>query len=394
MRYFTPPQIHLVNPVQITTDRDRHFNLSLDLLCIAGIDGYFKQVNPSWTRILGWSESELLSRPVVDLIHPEDRDRTLQARANLAKGILLSGFENRYLCKDGTYRWLSWQSSVEPGASTVFGVARDITERRRLDHEHLIASKLESTGILAGGIAHDFNNLLAGLMLNLDMITLTGLINPDQEIFLHQAQECTRAARVLARQLIMFAHGENSVRQPRDLRTLLQKSLDTALSGSPVQGQLELAPDLWPAMVDEDQIDLVIRQVVLNAREAMPAGGTVSLSAKNLEGNRSPGPGGPAENQVQITVTDEGTGIPPDLLPKVFDPYFSTKQRGTQKGMGLGLTICHTVIKKHGGVISIDSQPERGTTVTIRLPAAPSPSAMKPDFATTPRQTEDGRLLL
>lgn len=370
-----PPQIHLVNPVQITTDRDRHFNLSLDLLCIAGIDGYFKQLNPSWTRILGWTESELLGRPVVDFIHPEDRERTLQARANLAKGIMLSGFENRYLCKDGTYRWLSWQSSVEPGASTVFGVARDTTERRRRDHEHLIASKLESTGILAGGIAHDFNNLLTGLMLNLDMINLTGTISTDQKNFLHQAQESARAARVLAHQLITFAHGEAPVRKATDLRNLLQKSLGAALNGSNVRGHLEVAPDLRPALIDENQIALVIRNVVMNAREAMPAGGTVRLQAKNREENRSPEPGGPAENQVQITVTDEGTGLPPDLLPKVFDPYFSTKQRGNQKGMGLGLTICHTIIQKHGGAIAIDSQSERGTTVTIHLPAAPNSAA-------------------
>src|SRR5438045_1439230 len=94
-------------------DYNRMFNLSLDLLCIAGLDGYFKRVNPSWTRVLGWSEAELLSRPVADFIHPEDRERTLQARANLAKGIPLRGFENRYLCKDGSHRWLSWQSNLE-----------------------------------------------------------------------------------------------------------------------------------------------------------------------------------------------------------------------------------------------------------------------------------------
>lgn len=361
-----------MNPDQINADRDRHFNLSLDMLCIAGIDGYFKQVNASWTRVLGWSESELLARPVLDFIHPDDREPTLRARADLAEGIMLSGLENRYICKDGTYRWLSWQSSVETGSLTVFGVARDITERRRIDHEHLIASKLESTGILAGGIAHDFNNLLTGLMMSLDMINLTGPISPDQEIFLHQAQESALTARLLARQLIMFAHGDASVRKPCELRALLQKSLDAALSGSNVHGHLELAPDLWPAMVDEDQIGLVIRNVVLNSREAMPTGGTVHLRAKNLEGVRPFGQAVSSENQVQITATDNGCGIPPDLLPKVFDPYFSTKQRGTQKGMGLGLTICHTVVQKHGGVITIDSQPKRGTTVTIHLPASAS----------------------
>ncbi len=351
-------------------DRDRLFDLSLDLLCIAGLDGYFKQVNPSWTRVLGWSKEELLSRPVADFMHPEDRERTLRARADLARGIPVRGLENRYLCKDGSYRWLAWQSSVEPGASTIFAVARDITERRQSDQEHLILSKLESTGILAGGIAHDFNNLLTNLQLNLEMIGLTGPLAPPQKQHVSQARETLHAARALTEQLLTFAQGGVSAHRIVDLKNLLQQSLDVALSGSNVRGESALAPDLWSVEVDEAQIGQVIRNLVLNAREAMPDGGTVRLRAENAvldvahSGDAAPG------DYVRITVADEGSGIPPEVLPKIFDPYFSTKQRGAQKGMGLGLTICHSVLQKHGGLIAVESRPGHGTTVLCHLPAA------------------------
>ena len=356
--------------VEADRDRDRLFDLSLDLMCIAGLDGYFRQVNPSWTRVLGWSKDELLSRPISDFMHPEDRERTLRARADLARGIPVRGLENRYLCKDGSYRWLAWQSSIEPGAATVFAVARDITERRQSDHEHLILSKLESTGILAGGLAHDFNNLLTNLQLNLEMIGLTGPLAPHQKQHVSQAGETLHAARALTEQLLTFAQGGVSAHRIMDLKPLLQRSLDVALSGSNVRGESALAPDLWTAEVDEAQIGQVIRNLVLNAREAMPAGGTVRLRAENVVFDTSQSADSPPGDYVRITVTDEGAGIPPEVLPKIFDPYFSTKQRGAQKGMGLGLTICHSVLQKHGGTIAVESRPERGTTVFCHLPAA------------------------
>jgi PAS domain S-box-containing protein len=361
--------------VQTAADRERHFNHSLDLLCVAGLDGYFKEVNPSWTRVLGWSRSELLARPVEEFMHPEDRERTLLARANLAKGVPLRDFENRYLCKNGSYRWLSWQSAIEPEGSTVFAVARDITERRQMENEQLIVSKLKSTGIMAGGIAHDFNNLLTGIMLNLEMLRLTGDMNPQQKKHIQQALDTALAAHAITQQLLTFASGGDSARKTIVLTELLQQSLDLALSGSNSRGDFKLAPDLWPAEVDEDQITQVIRNLVLNAREAMPAGGIVVLCAENLALDASHGLGLPPGNYLHLRVTDEGNGISPEISSRIFDPYFSTKQRGTQKGMGLGLTICHSVIQKHGGTIKVESLVGRGTTIHCYLPAAQLPAA-------------------
>ncbi|MEZ0218036.1 MAG: ATP-binding protein [Rariglobus sp.] len=357
-------------PTQAAAERDRLFNLSLDLLCVAGLDGYFRQVNPSWTRVLGWTPEELLARPVADFMHPEDRERTLQARAGLAKGVPVRGLENRYLCKDGAYRWLSWQSSVEPGAKTVFAVARDITERRQADQERLVLSKLESTGILAGGIAHDFNNLLASLLLNLEMIEVFGPLNDRQKPLLRQALETVESSQTLTEQLLTFADGGAWSRNLTDLRPLLQHSLELGLGGSSLLGECLLPPDLWPAEVDASQISQVVRNLVLNAREASAEGGRVMLRAENLPLAACNTPNLRPADYLHISVHDEGAGIPAEALPKVFDPYFSTKRRGPQKGMGLGLTICHAVVQKHGGTLLIDSTPGGGTTVHCYLPAA------------------------
>jgi PAS domain S-box-containing protein len=354
-------------------DYDRLFNLSLDLLCVAGLDGYFKRVNPSWTRVLGWSEAELLARPVESFMHPEDRGRTLQARSELAKGVPVRGLENRYLCKDGSCRWLSWQSVLEPGASTVFAVARDVTERRQQDQEHLVLSKLESTGILAAGIAHDFNNLLASLLLNVDLVSMCDGTTDEQEHHLQQARQTVMTARALTQQLITFAEGGAPLRRACDVKTLLARAMSVGLTGSTIDGQCELADDLWLAELDEGQISQVIRNLILNAREAVPANGIIRLRAENAVIQAGSAEGCPAGNYLRITLTDNGTGIAPEILPKIFDPYFSTKQRGSQKGMGLGLTICRMVIGKHGGSVTVDRRSEGGTRVVCYLPAlAPS----------------------
>jgi PAS domain S-box-containing protein len=350
-------------------DYRRLFDLSLDLLCVAGIDGFFKLVSPAWTRVMGWSEAELLARPVEEFMHPDDRARTLQARSNLARGVPVRGLENRYLCKDGSYRWLAWQSAIDEGGTTVYAVARDVTERRRRDQEQLVFNKLECTGIFAAGIAHDFNNLLASLRLNLDMVGVYGATNREQETCLRGASEALDAAKSLTQQLITFAAGGGPARQPIDLKNLLLESFHFALVGSALRGDCSVAPDLWRTEVDKTQIGQVICGLVLNAREASPANESVRLEAENVVLEALLAQELPAGNYVRIRITDHGGGIPAEIIPKVFDPYFSTKARGTQKGMGMGLTLCRSILHKHGGAIAIESQPGRGTVVTCYLPA-------------------------
>lgn len=384
-------------PAQNAADLDRFFALSLDLLCIAGLDGYLKRVNPSWTRVLGWSEAELLSRPVAEFMYPEDRERTLQARARLAQGIPVRGLENRYLCKDGSYRWLSWQSTVYREGDLVFAVARDITERRRSDEEHLVLSKLESTGLLASGVAHDFNNLLAGLLLNLEMTRLVGAVTPAQLQHLRQAQEAVRLAQGLTRQLVTFADGERAPRRMIDLKPLLRRSLELALTDSSIRGETDLDSDLWPVEVEEPQIRQVVKNLVRNACEAMPGGGVIKLAARNVVLDAEHAGDTAAGDYVCFTVTDRGAGIPAQAQDKVFDPYFSTKRRGPQKGMGLGLTICHAILRQHGGQIVVDSRPGAGTAVRCYLPALRGAFPNAPeesDEAPIPEVRSERRLLV
>jgi two-component system, cell cycle sensor histidine kinase and response regulator CckA len=350
-------------------DYRRLFDLTLDLLCVAGIDGYFKRVNPSWTRVLGWSEHELLSRPIADFMHPEDRARTLEARARLRRGILVQGLENRYLCKDGSFRWLAWQSAIDSSGTTVYAVARDITERRKQEQDHLAFSKLECTGILAGGIAHDFNNLLATVRLTLDMVGLSGELNEPQKACVRQAVDAVESAKALTQQLITFAQGGTPARQTLDLRSLLYQSVELALAESPVRAECLFAPDLWLVEVDKTQIGEVIYGLVSNARESAPVSGTVRIEAENVVLGPAQGIELPPGDYVRIGVIDDGAGIAPEIMAKVFDPYFSTKQRGARKGMGMGLTVCRSIIQKHGGLIRIEPAPTRGTKVICYLPA-------------------------
>lgn len=350
-------------------DFARLFDLSLDLLCVAGGDGYFKRVNPAWTRVMGWSAEELLARPVEWFMHPDDRSRTLQARAELLKGKPVRGLENRYQCKDGSYRWLSWQSSYAPETHLVFAVARDITERRKQDQERLVMSKLEATGILASGLAHDFNNLLASLLLNVEMVSLTMEPTREQERYLQQARHAIEQAKLLTQQLITFADGGVSGHQLCDLRELLVECVKEAQQQASLHLPCELAPDLWPAELHRAQIVQVVRALVANALEATPAGGRVQLRAENVVLPTGALWDLPAGDYVRVTVEDEGSGIAPEILPNVFDPYFSTKSRGVQKGMGLGLTVCRSILRHHGGAISIESRANRGTTVVFHLPA-------------------------
>lgn len=376
------------------SDYQRLFELSLDLLCVAGLDGFFQKVNPAWTRVLGWSEAELLSRPVADFMHPEDRERTLQARAELAKGIVLRGLENRYMCRDGSHRWLSWQSAVEIGANKVFAVARDITEQRRRDREYLILSKLESTGIFAAGIAHDYNNLLGGLLLNLDMVALSGATNDKQEEHLQQARQSIYAAEALTQQLVTFANGSTGPRRTLELSPLLRQSLELSVSGSELRTECVIAANLHPVEADEAQLSQVIRGLVLNAREAILGAGTIRLSATNVELDSTGAKEGTPCQYVRIAIEDDGVGIAPEILPKIFDPYFSTKPRGARKGMGLGLTICRTVIQRHGGTIAVESTLGRGTTVVLHLPAVRRGSEAAPPETSQPAKASQKILVM
>ncbi|MEW6110238.1 MAG: ATP-binding protein, partial [Nitrospirota bacterium] len=246
----------------------------------------------------------------------------------------------------------------------------DITDRKKMEEELLNARKLESIGFLAGGIAHDFNNLLAVI---LGCISLAKMhLSPEDDILeiLENAEEASIRAADLTKLLITFSKGGAPVKKTINIAELLRNSAGFALSGSNIKCEFNIPDDLWPVEVDEGQIKQVVYGMVLNSREAMPEGGIINVRAGNItisEKNEFLLKEG---EYIKISIEDHGVGIPKENLSRIFDPYFSTKRKATQKGMGLGLSICYSIIKSHNGLITVKSEIGTGTTFHIYLPAS------------------------
>jgi two-component system, cell cycle sensor histidine kinase and response regulator CckA len=286
------------------------------------------------------------------------------------------------------------EAAVTASGRECRAVLEDIAEHKRAEEDRLILNKLESTAILVGGIAHDFNNLLTMVLLNLELAQAH--IPPGEELanFLEQAKQATLTSAGLVRQLLTFANGGAPIRKPTRLAGVIQDSVRLAVSGSRLRCDFSLPEDLWLAEVDAGQIGQVIRNLMLNARDAMPEGGVISVRAENVVLGPRENPALSPGDYVRVSIADCGGGISKELLLKIFDPYFSTKQRGSQKGMGLGLAICHTVMQRHGGAIAVESEPGgKGTIFRLLLPASrkllPREKASVP--ASRPRR---GRILV
>ena len=241
-----------------------------------------------------------------------------------------------------------------------------MAERQRMEDELLKARKIKSVGVLAAGIAHDFNNLLTGILGYVSLAKVVAQTDAKVVAYLTAAEQACQRATALTQQLLTFAKGGAPVRHTVSLVELLKACVDFVLRGANVRGDIQIAADLWPVDVDAGQINQVIHNVVLNAMQAMPGGGTVQVRAENVAlaaGVPFPLPEG---QYVKITVQDPGCGIPKEVLANIFDPYFTTKPEGN----GLGLTTAYAIVIKHEGYITIASEVGVGTTVVIYLPAS------------------------
>jgi PAS domain S-box-containing protein len=252
---------------------------------------------------------------------------------------------------------------------------KETTDRGKMEQELLKAQKLESFGILAGGIAHDFNNLLASISVNISLALLD--IDPKNSSYrkLEGAKKASLRAQDLTLQLLTFSKGGDPVRKQVAVADLIREVTGFADHGSRTKFFFSLPDDLWPADVDESQISQVIHNLIINADLAMPRGGTITISCENVvvaPPSKLPLRQG---NYVRINVRDHGVGIPREHLSKIFDPYFTTKQ----KGSGLGLAMAHAIISQHGGHILAESEPGKGTTFVIYLPAAVIGTVQKND---------------
>jgi CheY-like chemotaxis protein len=228
--------------------------------------------------------------------------------------------------------------------------------------------KLESLELLAGGIAHDFNNILTGILGNISLAK--AWVDPGDRLFerLNEAEKGSLRARDLALQLLTFAKGGSPIKTVASITCLMEQSIHFALRGSNARSQFFFKEGLWPVEIDEGQISQVFQNLVINAQQAMPEGGAIQIDAENLTvaSDQEKYPPFKKGNYVKISIKDHGIGIPKDNLSKIFDPYFTTKQ----KGSGLGLAISHSIIQKHEGYLTVESEPGTGTTFFIYLPAS------------------------
>ncbi|HSH93181.1 MAG TPA: ATP-binding protein [Roseimicrobium sp.] len=359
-------------------------------------DGNIIEANLTAATLLGIERSALLKRRFALLLSKACSRVVPQHLEEMYQKMETSLFEAE-LERDGRVPvWLRIQIAPAASGLECRAVLEDVTERKRAAEERLVLNKLESTGILAGGIAHDFNNLLTVMLLNLEQALSPDSSGEELTPRLVEARAAVFQAQELTAQLLTFARGGAPVRKPDDMVALIHESARLALSGSNVKGEFDLAPDLRLANADHGQMGQVVRNIILNSRESMPQGGSIRIGARNVTLTHHQVQTLPEGQYVCVSIADQGPGIAEDVLCRIFDPYFSTKQRGARRGMGLGLSICHSVVQKHDGAIVVESVVGQGTTFHVYIPAAArtsTPSGMAQTAAPVPEVCH-GRILV
>jgi PAS domain S-box-containing protein len=329
-------------------------------------DGRIIEANDAFTTLSGYTHEEAISSSTLDLNLWVNTGNRQQMMATLREGRPVEHMETVLRAKSGNTRTvlLSAQTIHVREKICVLSIVQDITEHKRTESLLINAQKLDSLGILAGGIAHDFNNLLAGIYGYLD---LARTVSSETKVidYLDSTLSSFNRAKALTMQLLTFAKGGAPVQKIMPLVPFIQESAQFALSGSNISCSFLLDNDLWPCNIDKNQIGQVIDNIVINAQQAMPNGGAIKISARNATIADEEHPVLAAGDYVRVSIEDSGTGIPRDILPRIFDPFYTTKT----KGHGLGLATCYSIIKRHGGYIDVASEPGIGSTFHVYLPA-------------------------
>jgi PAS domain S-box-containing protein len=329
--------------------------------------GYPQYLNPEFTKVFGWRLDELKQRKI-PYVPEEETALTVRKIDEIYRTGVPLTFETRRYTKDGKTLDVILSAAItkndqeEPDGLVVN--LTDISEKKKLETQIEQTQKIESLGTLAGGIAHDFNNLLSGIYGYLDLALQQ---NKDSKVarYIEKAFQSSDRARGLTHQLLTFSKGGSPIKKVEPLVPFIEETTRFAMSGSHVSCRFEFQNDLWMCNCDKNQIAQVIDNIVINACHAMPAGGTITVAAGNLEileDAHSLLPPGP---YVKISIVDAGIGIPKKYLSRIFDPFFSTKQTGS----GLGLATSYSIIKRHGGAIDVTSEPGAGSCFDIYLPA-------------------------
>jgi PAS domain S-box-containing protein len=363
--------------IERTQARGRTWQVNPDLMGALNSQGYFETSNPAWKTVLGWSEAEVAGMSIFELLHPDDVERTRVGFDLTQQGQPAIRFPNRYRCKDGSYRWISWVGVPEDGM--VYCTGRDITEEKAAEAELAKAQealrqsqKMEAIGQLTGGIAHDFNNLLAGISGSLELLE-TRLAQgrlTDIERYIVSAQSSARRAAALTQRLLAFSRRQTLDPRPTDVNRLIAgvEELIRRTVGPGVHLETVGAGGLWQTRIDPSQLENALLNLCINARDAMPDGGRITIETANkwlddrAARERELAPG----QYISLCVTDTGTGMTRDVMAQAFDPFFTTKPLG--QGTGLGLSMIHGFVRQSGGQVRIYSELGKGTTMCLYLP--------------------------
>jgi PAS domain S-box-containing protein len=360
-----------------TRERDRIWQNSRDLLVVLGTDGLLRAVNPAWTELLGFDLRQTVGRLLLDFVHGEDVESTKACLARAADRSAAS-FENRLVDQDGSPRWFSWTASCEEDVIYLNGrhVSREKEQAEALkatEDQLRQAQKMEAVGQLTGGIAHDFNNLLTGVVGALDLLQtrLAQGRTDNLERYAKAAISSANRAAALTHRLLAFSR-----RQPLDPKPVQANQLVTSMEdllrrtlGERVSLEIVTAGGLWLTCCDANQLENALLNLAINARDAMPEGGTLTIETCNAHLDHSyaaqhaevvPG------QYICLAVTDTGSGMPPQVMERAFDPFFTTKPIG--QGTGLGLSMIYGFARQSAGHVKIYSEVGEGTTVKLYLP--------------------------
>ena len=348
------------------------FEMSLDNLCVAGYDGYFKRLNPMWTKTLGWTAAELMSKPLHEFVHPDDQEETLAGRQRLFDGTPLGPYANRYLCRDGSYRWFEWRSVAHGDRRLVYAAARDITEQKQaaerlseakraqeaLERRLIFADRMASLGTLAAGVAHEIRNPLASISGSVELLSSDPSTDEDSAALMRIVTREIERLNGLISELLDYANPRAPNLARFDLCEVVRDTLRVfAQTAKFTKVTVEFEDDDGQREIrieaDPEKIRQLIWNLLRNGAEASVQGGHhlwVSVTAQ--------------EDAAELIFRDDGPGIPQEVLAHIFDPFFTTKS----KGSGLGLATVHGTVSDHAGTITVASEEGQGASFRVRLP--------------------------
>jgi PAS domain S-box-containing protein len=389
-----------------TKERDRVWQVSRDMLGVSAPDGKWISVNPAWERILGWLPNEILGRTSGWLEHPDDTQKFRAEFGRLADAETTFSFENTLRTRAGNYRILSWTAVNAEGL--LYCVARDITDQRKQEDALAKAEdalrqsqKMEAVGQLTGGLAHDFNNLLTGISGSLELlqIRISQGRYKDVERYISTAQGASKRAAALTHRLLAFSRRQTLDPKATDINRLVagMKDLINNTLGPTIEPKVIETGSLWTTLVDPNQLENALLNLCINARDAMPNGGRLTIETRNCSFDQNAAevqelrPG----DYVGLLVSDTGTGMTEEVIQRAFDPFYTTKPLG--QGTGLGLSMIYGFVKQSGGQVRITSKIGEGTTIHLFLPRHDEremTAEVSADLARAPRATSGDTVLI